>query len=698
MYNILIRKGLAFAVLFLFVGTVFATDINKEIFSMNTGTMLYVGGSGPGNYSSIQSALNDANDGDTIFIYDDSSPYNERFTINKQINLIGENRETTIIDGGGSGDVIRITASYVNIKKISVKGSGTSKWQDAGIDSDASHCTLEDCNLIYNGYAGIRLSYADNFDIINCIFHNNVHGIYVRYTSYLDIINCTSFNNSGRGMRINHYCHHVKIINSTTYNNSVGIIFLQGAHDNIVKNCTSYNNVVGITHAHANDGPKPYNNKIEDCTLYNNDYGMRVDRAINNIFVNNTIFQNNIYGIDIKSNSDNNRIYHNTFLDNNINANDASNNNWNDAYPSGGNYWDDYTGTDTDGDGIGEIPYNIPGGYGGFGIDWYPLGYFHPVANANGPYFGSTDTSVFFNGLGSYDPTERNRNNGIVTYEWDFGDGNFGTGMNPNHQYMSIGKFNVTLTVTDNDGLLNNDTTYAIIGYGSPPLIKLKYPKDGEMLKDTVIIEWNAIDSEDGDDLPIYLYICNDGESYYSLTDNPVENTGEYNWHTTTRPDGEYILLIEAVDSDNNVGHDSVSFKIKNHEEPPENNAPVKPNRPTGETEGKIDEEYTFISSTTDIDGDQIYYKWDWDDETSGWLGPYNSGETCEGVYIWDDEGSYDIKVKAKDQYGDESPWSDPLTISMSKKKMFNSFPKIIIWLFERFPFIQSYFPYFFMI
>ncbi len=149
------------------------------------------------------------------------------------------------------------------------------------------------------------------------------------------------------------------------------------------------------------------------------------------------------------------------------------------------------------------------------------------------------------------------------------------------------------------------------------------------------------------------------------------------------------------MDSDNNVGHDSVSITIKNNEEPPENNAPNKPVRPTGETEGILDEEYTFTTSTIDQEGDQVYYKWDWGDETSGWLGPYNSGETCEASHIWDTEGSYNIKVKAKDQYGDESPWSDPLSISMPKKKKFNSFPRILLWLFERFPFLQPYFSHF---
>jgi len=63
------------------------------------GNTLYVGGDGPGNYSSIQDAIDDASDGDTVFVFDDSSPYKEGININKSLNIIGENRETTVIDG-----------------------------------------------------------------------------------------------------------------------------------------------------------------------------------------------------------------------------------------------------------------------------------------------------------------------------------------------------------------------------------------------------------------------------------------------------------------------------------------------------------------------------------------------------------------------------------------------------------------------
>jgi hypothetical protein len=99
-------------------------------------------------------------------------------------------------------------------------------------------------------------------------------------------------------------------------------------------------------------------------------------------------------------------------------------------------------------------------------------------------------------------------------------------------------------------------------------------------------------------------------------------------------------------------------------------NPPTKPTTPQGKREGTIGQNYTYSTSSTDDDGDQISYLFDWDDgTTSGWLGSYNSGVICEGKHTWNVKGNYNIKVKAKDIYGTESSWSDPLPITMPLSK-----------------------------
>jgi len=84
-------------------------------------------------------------------------------------------------------------------------------------------------------------------------------------------------------------------------------------------------------------------------------------------------------------------------------------------------------------------------------------------------------------------------------------------------------------------------------------------------------------------------------------------------------------------------------------------------------------EEYTYTTSTVDPDDDQIFYLFDLGDETiSGWIRPYDSGEECSTSYIWNNRGSYSIKVKAKDENGGHSPWPDPLSFSMPRNRAIN--------------------------
>jgi len=93
---------------------------------------------------------------------------------------------------------------------------------------------------------------------------------------------------------------------------------------------------------------------------------------------------------------------------------------------------------------------------------------------------------------------------------------------------------------------------------------------------------------------------------------------------------------------------------------------PAKPATPEGEIEGKVGEEYTYTSSTTDPDGDSLYYLFGWGDETySEWVGPHASGNTAEANHTWTDSSSYEIKVIAKDENGVFSQWSDPLTVDI---------------------------------
>jgi PKD repeat protein len=94
---------------------------------------------------------------------------------------------------------------------------------------------------------------------------------------------------------------------------------------------------------------------------------------------------------------------------------------------------------------------------------------------------------------------------------------------------------------------------------------------------------------------------------------------------------------------------------------------PNAPSAPTGETNGMHGKSYSYSTSATDPNnGDKLYYFFDWDDGTnSGWVGPFNSGQTATASKKWSEPGTYHVKVKAKDLAGSESSWSPTTTVTM---------------------------------
>ena len=100
------------------------------------------------------------------------------------------------------------------------------------------------------------------------------------------------------------------------------------------------------------------------------------------------------------------------------------------------------------------------------------------------------------------------------------------------------------------------------------------------------------------------------------------------------------------------------------------NLAPERPTRPIGQTEGRPDVEYEFTTRTSDPDGDQVFYKWDWGDgSVTEWMGPFESDEDIYANHSWPVKGEFEIRVKAKDLVGEESDWSNPLSIDIPRTR-----------------------------
>jgi parallel beta-helix repeat protein len=203
------RKGFAVGIILLFIGVsitpISAQKIEKSSSPTSGGNWLYVGGSGPGNYTEIQVAINNALYNDTIFVYNDSSPYYEHLKINTRINLIGENKETTIIDGQGHQylDVIIVNAPYTTITNFTIRGSG---YSGAGIFLKSDHNKVNN-NILNENYYGIHF-YNVNYAIVtnnliqNNIIRNNTVGIYVWQTNNAIISKNSISGNSQYGIEI----------------------------------------------------------------------------------------------------------------------------------------------------------------------------------------------------------------------------------------------------------------------------------------------------------------------------------------------------------------------------------------------------------------------------------------------------------------------------------------------------------------
>jgi nitrous oxidase accessory protein NosD len=178
---------LAIGITILFIGMSFNSISgiqidNKPIITSNRGNTLYVGGSGPNNYTRIQDAIDDASHGDTVFVYDDSSPYYQKPEVNKRINLIGENKETTIIDGNKNGDVVAIRSSYINLSGFTIRNSGEYPKICAGVEifNRLKYVNVFD-NILSNNYQGIDNRDNSYISIYDNIFLTNVYGIDIFY-------------------------------------------------------------------------------------------------------------------------------------------------------------------------------------------------------------------------------------------------------------------------------------------------------------------------------------------------------------------------------------------------------------------------------------------------------------------------------------------------------------------------------------
>jgi parallel beta-helix repeat protein len=292
--------------------------------------------------------------------------------INDSITIL---RNNAVVDGAGyTVDIkteggIRLDGSNITFKNTRITSSAyytptisagfgntvsdnTITYAAYGISLGSSGSTVSD-NTITAGEKGIHLNGADHNDVFGNVIRNSGDGIFLRGSSDYNMF-------SGNEIA----------------NNRLSGICLSGSSNNTISDNVITNSNYGIELYYTSN-----NNTIFGNAIRNNERG--VDMSFyqgsptnNAIYLNN--ITNNEYGIYLES-SNHNKFYHNNFVGNTkqVYLYDSIDY-WDDDYPSGGNYWSDYTRVDlksgpnqdlSGSDGIGDTPYVIEG----YIKDRYPL-------------------------------------------------------------------------------------------------------------------------------------------------------------------------------------------------------------------------------------------------------------------------------------------------------------------------------------
>jgi len=253
------RKGIAIGVILLFIGSsvipVTANNIEKYSLSTSRGNWLYVGGSGSGNYTKIQDAIDNATTGDTIFVF--AGHYHERVNVTKTLHLLGENKSTTILYHEGNEieqlkPILSICSDGAMVSNFTV--SQTSEWSICINLSHASNCCISN-NILQGSYAFFMGNSSQNnevcYNTLNSIIGSGI-GVYLGEPSTDtsgNIIHHNHFEKTGMFIRgkyttnnticdnVFDQCNSTAILNEDTRNNTY-------ARNIIIGDLTAY--VTGI--------------------------------------------------------------------------------------------------------------------------------------------------------------------------------------------------------------------------------------------------------------------------------------------------------------------------------------------------------------------------------------------------------------------------------------------------------------------
>jgi parallel beta-helix repeat protein len=267
-------------------------------------TTLQVGGVGPGNYTTIQSAIDDADPGDTIFVH--SGTYPENVVVPKTLTLTGEDRDTTTIDAEGNGDAVEVSADWVNITGFTLNGSKGLFRNDAALRLVGARNAVIENNIIINSDFGIFLDSSAGIDLSsNRMVDNGIHiqGDSLEHWNTHTIQSSNTVNDKS--------VRYLKNLTGPPDPSNPGQVILANHSGGSVSNLNIAGASVGIEVAFSSN-ITIYGNHLSNHT----NYGIHLFNTNNSIILSNTAVENGKHGIWLYE-SHNNMIRENDLSSNN---------------------------------------------------------------------------------------------------------------------------------------------------------------------------------------------------------------------------------------------------------------------------------------------------------------------------------------------------------------------------------------------
>jgi parallel beta-helix repeat protein len=583
---------------------------------------------------------------------------------------VAASRNVTVTNVSSSdGDPIYL----YGVEDVVIEDSRTSRNGYGVYVRYSSNVTLDNCTLIGTHYeAAVTVIGSSNVTVTNCLIEsmliatkgiaaysdwNRIEGNTIESNS-LGIFLSSSSNNtvsdnriswSGNGIRVVFPSRDNLILNNTITDSAWGGIYMASS--------AGHNTIFGNRISSSDDGitifASPYNVIANNTLLDNTVHNLDLRSASNNTIVGNAVVGAE-FGISLNQSSDN-RVYHNVIVDNiNQSVDDLGTNAWNETYPTGGNYWSDYTGIDNcsgalqdvcpSPDGIGDSPYIIDSD----SADNYPLmlppfDALPPTVAITSPSDGETVllTPVSVVGTAADDVD-------VVTVTWsNEATGGFGVADGTTSWSASVpltvGDNPIVVAAWDAAGNKGEDSitvSHSPVPDTTDPTVTITSPASGETLTSSALVVTGTASDTGGSGLQLIEVRAN-AEPWQSAV-----GTSSWDASVDLKP-GANTITARAWDNAGNSAIDMVDVTY----DPPGNDPPMASFTVTPPF-GGVGTIFTVnASSSHDLEDpvDSLEVRWDWESDGT-WDTDWSEEKLA--THSYQAPGDFTIHVQVRDTGG----------------------------------------------